>query len=186
MSFNVQKAEYQGFPMRYITFLQHNYFRKYLAKSVELLFTGRILFCGSVLTRLGKQGSLLRSDLGLCSLYCFQIPSLHCCEINLLFIMQPYICICINKNQLCTYMDRYQGFWNVVRFQKLKTQMSNMTSLVGQNSSFLINMSIGCKQSCQRFSFFKFSSQILWPFLAPNIDILFFFNVLLLKLWYSG
>ena len=50
MSLNFQKAEYQGFPMRYITFLWDNYFRRYLAKTVELLFTVRILNCPTVST----------------------------------------------------------------------------------------------------------------------------------------
>ena len=48
MSLNFQKAEYEGFPMRYITFLWDNYFRRYLAKAFELLFTVRILNCPTV------------------------------------------------------------------------------------------------------------------------------------------
>ena len=42
--------------MRYITFLWDNYFRRYLAKTVELLFTVRILNCPTVESLKGMMG----------------------------------------------------------------------------------------------------------------------------------
>ena len=40
--------------MRYITFLYDNWFLSNRAKTVELLFTARILFCGSVSVKLSR------------------------------------------------------------------------------------------------------------------------------------
>ena len=49
--------------MRYITFLWDNYFRRYLAKTVELLFTVRILNCPTVslLIKLTREFKILKS-----------------------------------------------------------------------------------------------------------------------------
>ena len=93
MSLNLQKAEYQGFPMRHITFLQHNYFRKYLAKTVELLFTGRILYCGSVSHILVLQ-----------ALFCFQ----KC-------ILKTHDGIeKITPGKICPKFAQHLNFWEVL------------------------------------------------------------------------
>ena len=48
LAFWLIKAEYQGFQMRYITFLYDNWFLSNRAKIAELLFTGPIFSCLSV------------------------------------------------------------------------------------------------------------------------------------------